>query len=114
LSKTFEQRGATFTKWEPNGCEFLSLVKGDAMRTAMIALCLSTGVVFAQTTPPPTKDSPNATGRTIIPEKKEQTQPQGNTGPLNTTSGGTPAASPQGDTPPGMQSAPEGSSKQTK
>ena len=84
------------------------------MRTAMIALCLSTGVGFAQTTPPPTKDSPNATGRTIIPEKKEQTQPQGNTGPLNTTSGGTPAASPQGDTPPGMQSTPEGSSKQTK
>jgi hypothetical protein len=89
-------------------------LSGDAMRTAMIALCLSTGVVFAQTTPPPTKDTPNAAGRANIPEKKEQTQPQGNTGPLNTTSGGTPAASPQGDTPPGMQPAPEGSSKQTK
>jgi hypothetical protein len=84
------------------------------MRTAMIALCLNTCVVYAQTTPPPTRDSPNPTGQSIIPEKKEQTQPQGKTGPLNTTSGGTPAASPQGDTPPGMQSTPEGSSKQTK
>ena len=47
--------------------------KGAAMRIAIIALCLglSTGVAFAQTTPPPTKDSPNTTGRTVIPEKKE-------------------------------------------
>lgn len=38
-------------------------------------------------------------------------QPQGPTGPLNTdTTKGAPAASPQGETPPGMQSAPEGSS----
>jgi len=84
------------------------------MRIAIIALCLSTGVAFAQTTPPPTKDFPNTTGRTVIPEKKEQGQPQGNPGPLNTTSGGAPASSPQGETPPGMQSAPEGSSKQAK
>jgi hypothetical protein len=84
------------------------------MRIAIIALCLGTGVAFAQTTPPPTKDAPNATGRTIIPEKNVQSQPQGNTGPLNTGSGGAPASSPQGETPPGMQSAPEGSSKQTK
>jgi hypothetical protein len=40
-----------------------------------------------------------------------QTQPQGNTGPLNTKSGGAPAASPQGETPAGMQSAPKGSSE---
>ena len=39
------------------------------MRLAIIALCLSTGLAFAQTTPPPTKDSPNTTGRTVIPEK---------------------------------------------
>jgi hypothetical protein len=84
------------------------------MRTAMIALCLGTGVAFAQTTPPPAKNSPNSAGRTIIPEQKGQTQPQGKTGPLDTTSGGTPAASPQGDTPPGMQSTPEGSPKQAK
>jgi hypothetical protein len=38
-------------------------------------------------------------------------QPQGETGPINTkSSGGAPASSPQGETPPGMQSAPKGSS----
>jgi hypothetical protein len=36
-------------------------------------------------------------------------QPQGTTGPLTTKSGGTPASSPQGDTPSGMQPAPTGS-----
>ena len=43
------------------------------MRIAIIALFLglSTGLAFAQTTPPPTKESPNTTGRTVIPEKKK-------------------------------------------
>ncbi len=87
------------------------------MRIAIIALCLSAGVAFAQTTPQsdPTRDLSNQSGRTTIPEKKEhQAQPQGNPGPLNTKSGGAPASSPQGETPPGMQSAPDGSSKPTK
>jgi hypothetical protein len=44
-------------------------------------------------------------------EKKGQMQPQGPTGSLETRSGGAPASSPQGETPPGMQSAPDGSSK---
>jgi hypothetical protein len=40
-----------------------------------------------------------------------QSQPQGATGPIDTgSSGGAPASSPQGETPPGMQSAPQGSS----
>jgi len=40
------------------------------------------------------------------------TQPQGETGPINTGSGGgAPASSPQGETPPGMQSAPKGYDK---
>ena len=40
------------------------------------------------------------------------TQPQGKTGPIDTKSeGGAPASSPQGETPPGMQSAPRGSDK---
>jgi hypothetical protein len=39
-----------------------------------------------------------------------QAQPQGATGPLTTGTGGAPAASPQGETPPGMQAAPNGSS----
>jgi hypothetical protein len=40
------------------------------MRIAIAAaLCLGTGAAFAQTTPPPTKDSPNATGRTMSPRR---------------------------------------------
>jgi hypothetical protein len=42
----------------------------------LVILLLSSGVVLAQT-PPPTRDSPNTTGRTSIPEKKEQGQPKG-------------------------------------
>jgi len=56
-------------------------------------------------------DSPHSTGRTEVPATDGKMQPQGPTGPLNTTSGGAPAASPQGQSPPGMQAAPEGSSK---
>ena len=53
--------------------------------------------------------------KTTVPEDKGHDQPQGKTGPVNTkSSGGAPAESPQGETPPGMQSAPEGSSKTTK
>ena len=39
------------------------------------------------------------------------TQPQGRTGPIVTKSGGAPPSSPQGETPAGMQAAPEGSDK---
>ena len=53
-------------------------------------------------------ESPAAQTR---PEEKGQLQPQGWTGPINTGSGGAPAESPQGQSPPGMQAAPEGSSK---
>jgi hypothetical protein len=45
------------------------------------------------------------------PEQKGQLQPQGWTGPIDTQSGGAPPESPQGQSPPGMQAAPEGSSK---
>jgi hypothetical protein len=38
-------------------------------------------------------------------------QPQGWTGPITTGTGGTSAASPQGQSPPGMQAAPDDSSK---
>lgn len=37
--------------------------------------------------------------------------PQGWTGPTDTKIGGAPPSSPQGETPPGMQSAPDGSDK---
>jgi hypothetical protein len=55
-------------------------------------------------------DSPRSDGRTYLPQEG-QSQPQGRTGPLETGSGGAPAESPQGQTPPGMQAAPGGSSK---
>jgi len=55
-------------------------------------------------------DSPHSTGRSYQPTEG-QNQPQGNTGPLETTTGGAPAESPQGQSPPGMPPAPEGSSK---
>ncbi len=58
----------------------------------------------------------SSTGTTNLPshqEHKEQ-QPQGGTGPLDTTTGGAPPDSVQGDTPAGMQAAPEGSSKTIK
>jgi hypothetical protein len=60
---------------------------------------------------PPALREPD--GRTNLPDhqKNLQQSPQGPTGPLDTTTGGAPAESPQGQTPPGMQSAPEGSSK---
>lgn len=57
-------------------------------------------------------DSKHSTGRSISPEYKGVEQPQGPTGPIDTKSGGgAPAKSPQGQTPPGMQAAPDGSSK---
>jgi hypothetical protein len=78
-----------------------------------------TGAAWAQ----PATDAPEdrkssdkseySTGRTGTPETKGQLQPQGWTGPINTESGGAPAESPQGQSPPGMQAAPEGSSKTT-
>src|ERR1051326_7464965 len=39
---------------------------------------------------------------------QHQASPQGPTGPIETKSGGTRAASPQGDTPAGMQAMPQG------
>jgi hypothetical protein len=71
--------------------------------TAIFILCAST-TVFAQSKPAESSDDPNG----------NSTQPQGNTGPINTKSGGAPASSPQGETPPGMQSAPQGSDKTIK
>ena len=73
-------------------------------------LLLSCGFAFAQSDQPKTAPATSGDGRTT-PEDKGQLQPQGWTGPINTQSGGAPAESPQGQSPPGMQAAPEGSSK---
>jgi hypothetical protein len=87
------------------------------MRIAYAALCVCLcggGCAVAQTQSAPNQpgDSPQSTGRTIIsPETQGVAQPQGRTGPLETGTGGAPASSPQGQTPPGMQAAPEGSDK---
>ncbi len=89
------------------------------MRATLTAFILLSSLVAAsaQQTPDVTSrmgaeagDSVHSNGRTEKPEDNRQ-QTQGPTGPLNTQSGGAPAESPQGQTPPGMQAAPEGSSK---
>jgi hypothetical protein len=86
------------------------------MKFLSVAVCLTCVTVFvpatvkAQNTTPTDKPE-SSTGHTVTPETKGQKQPQGWTGPINTGKGGAPASSPQGQTPPGMQAAPEGSSK---
>jgi len=57
--------------------------------------------------------SGQGSGDTYLPSHQQhrEQQPQGPTGPLDTTQGGAPAESPQGQSPPGMQAAPEGSGK---
>lgn len=86
------------------------------MRLALIAAACfasSGSIAAAQTSSDPKQPekSEYSTGRTTAPETKGQRQPQGWTGPTETTTGGAPAESPQGQSPPGMQAAPEGSSK---
>jgi hypothetical protein len=83
------------------------------MRPLVGGICLlcTLAMAAAQDAPKQSGDSPHSTGRTVSPETDGKQQPQGNTGPLNTTEGGAPAASPQGQTPSGMQAAPDGSSK---
>jgi hypothetical protein len=76
---------------------------------AMAAIAPAAGQSNQSGKPAP-GDSPHSTGRTYL-STEGQRQPQGSTGPLETGSGGAPAASPQGQSPPGMQAAPEGSSK---
>jgi len=79
----------------------------------VLPILIFSATLAAAQTPAPEKpgDSSHSTGRTVIPDEKGQMQPQGPTGPINTGVGGAPAGSPQGQTPPGMQSAPEGSDK---
>ena len=80
--------------------------------TAVLCLVVSSGIAFAQESGvKQSGDSGHSTGRTVVPDGQGQMSPQGPTGPLNTTTGGAPAESPQGQSPPGMQAAPEGSSK---
>ena len=81
----------------------------------LFVLALSTmlggSIALAQNVAPKgdSTDNPAANARagkstTTIPD---QSQPQGDPGRTNTTSGGAPANSPQGDTPAGMQPNPD-------
>jgi len=80
--------------------------------TLLLTLCAGAAWAQAPSSPDQSGDSSNSTGRTVLPsEMKGVQQPQGATGPLETGKGGAPASSPQGQTPPAMQAAPEGSDK---
>lgn len=78
----------------------------------MLAVVAMTGAVAQTGTLPPPANS-NHSGVTDLSAHQQhiEQQPQGSTGPLDTTSGGAPAESPQGQSPPGMQAGPEGSSR---
>jgi hypothetical protein len=87
--------------------------------TVVLIMALAGGTTFAQN--PPAGSTPNnaAGSRDPAPAQvapanpSSQAQPQGQTGPTTTTSGGAPASSPQGDAPPGMQPHPQGVPEQT-
>lgn len=68
---------------------------------AAMFLLLGSPAVFSQSNSKNQSTDPGAA--------KSVTQPQGQMGPLNTQStGGAPASSPEGETPPGMQATPKG------
>jgi len=82
------------------------------MRT-LLAMILSAAAAAGAAAQGQPSSSGQSSSETYLPshQQHEEVQPQGRTGPLDTTSGGAPAESPQGQSPPGMQAAPEGSSK---
>jgi hypothetical protein len=84
------------------------------MRLLTMTICLgltfASGFALAETNQTSGNSVKASDGRTP-PEDKGQLQPQGWTGPISTLSGGAPAESPQGQSPPAMQAAPEGSTK---
>jgi len=81
----------------------------------LMILAATIGGTAAQTSGPQDKPaaSSETSSRTDLRAHQQhiEQQPQGSTGPLDTTTGGAPAERPQGQSPPGMQAAPEGSSK---
>ena len=91
-----------------------------AVCTALVAL--STATLAQNTKQPGAPEQPAAGQRDqgrVDPRRESekvgnegQAQPQGPTGPLETKSGGASPTNPQGDTPAGMQVAPQGSPEQ--
>ena len=90
---------------------------GLARAAVSVVFCVCAGVALAQSLPDDRSrtGAPQSDGRSTSPETKGQMQPQGRTGPIDTRNArkGAPAESPQGETPPGTEAAPEGSSKTT-
>ena len=80
---------------------------------AVLACAIGGGssAVFGESNPVDNQSTPANSSRPAanLPAQSQGHVPQGETGPLETGSGGAPAASPQGETPPGMQAAPSGS-----
>jgi hypothetical protein len=98
-------------------CEVIDRERPMSLARAAVCVVFCAGVALAQTLPDdrsPT-GSPKSDGRSTSPETKGQMQPQGRTGPVDAKNArkGAPAESPQGETPPGTEAAPEGSSKTT-
>jgi hypothetical protein len=86
--------------------------------TALLIMAFGGGTAFAQNPPASTPHgsaaSPDPAPVPVTPANPpNQAQPQGQTGPTTTTTGGAPASSPQGDAPPGMQPRPQGAPEQT-
>jgi hypothetical protein len=86
------------------------------MRLLLAAVCISAcaSTAWAENQLDPNRLSasqPINGGVNSSNNNKGQAQPQGSAGPFTTGSGGSTAASPQGGTPPNMQVAPDGSSK---
>ena len=88
------------------------------LSTALLIMAFGGGTAFAQNPPASTPHgsaaSPDPAPVPVTPANPpNQAQPQGQTGPTTTTTGGAPASSPQGDAPPGMQPRPQGVPEQT-
>ena len=75
---------------------------------AVLITAFTIGTVFAQDSPAGSSRPDRASVLAIFANLPNQVQPQGQTGPTHTTTGGAPPSSPQGDTPAGMQSHPQG------
>jgi hypothetical protein len=76
----------------------------------VLSTALAGSSALAQSAPPSSDPSDNPAANSAVTKPTTpapaQPQPQGQAGPTDTTSGGAPASSPQGDTPPGMQPDP--------
>jgi len=83
------------------------------MRTTIAVLCLISiaGLAMAQSQSENPAAARDAMGRPLQPDAKGKPD---TTMPTTSAGGGAPAASPQGETPPGNMAAPDGSSKPVK